>query len=314
LVNGAVDTTNVYKDSNGNIVCHAESDDINQTGCIVKIGTTATDSTTNSHVGTVGTSVSLKDVIAYNGVNTKTYYRIYTKLVTSDGKDLTDGEGNLFENTQYVTTTGYSGTVTVTMNIDTSKLAGKTVVFFEYIYEGDTLIAEHTSLTDELQTIYFPKITTVAAFTGTNSKTSLEGSNVSLTDTVSYENLIVGQSYTLSGKLMDKSTGKALLVNGKEVTATATLTPKETSGTATVVFNFDATGLTGKTVVVYQDVLVGSSIVYSEADINNTDQSVSFAKPIVLPNTGSRTGLIVNTLAVLLIGIGLFLCRRKKVQ
>jgi LPXTG-motif cell wall-anchored protein len=58
--------------------------------------------------------------------------------------------------------------------------------------------------------------------------------------------------------------------------------------------------------------LVGSNTVYSEADINNTDQSVSFAKPIVLPNTGSRTGLIVNTLAVLLIGIGLYFIFRKR--
>ena len=43
--------------------------------------------------------------------------------------------------------------------------------------------------------------------------------NAIIIDTVKYEGLTIGEKYTLKGALMDKATGKPLLIDGKEVTA-----------------------------------------------------------------------------------------------
>ena len=87
-----------------------------------------------------------------------------------------------------------------------------------------------------------PEIGTSAA--GADGEKEL-GANteVTLVDTVSYKNLVPGKTYTINGILMEKGTGEALQVGGAEVTATATFTPEEPSGTVDVVFTFDATSL-----------------------------------------------------------------------
>ena len=53
---------------------------------------------------------------------------------------------------------------------------------------------------------------------------------------VSYKHLIPGKEYTVTGKLMDKSTGKVLIQDGKEITTSITFTPAEPDGTVTVEF------------------------------------------------------------------------------
>ena len=45
---------------------------------------------------------------------------------------------------------------------------------------------------------------------------------ITINDEVSYENLIEGKVYTVTGTLMDKSTGEPLLVDNKKVTASTT--------------------------------------------------------------------------------------------
>ncbi|MGU9540045.1 VaFE repeat-containing surface-anchored protein, partial [Clostridium tepidum] len=72
-----------------------------------------------------------------------------------------------------------------------------------------------------------------------------------ITDEVSYKGLTPGKEYTIEGVLMDKGTGKALLVNNKEVTSSVTFTPTKAEGTVNVEFTFDASNLKGKTIVVF---------------------------------------------------------------
>lgn len=61
-----------------------------------------------------------------------------------------------------------------------------------------------------------------------------------ISDVVSYKHLIPGKEYTVTGKLMDKSTGKVLIQDGKEITTSITFTPAEPDGTVTVEFTVDA--------------------------------------------------------------------------
>ena len=75
---------------------------------------------------------------------------------------------------------------------------------------------------------------------------------MTIADEVFYSNLTPGEEYTLKGMLMDKSTGKALLIEGKEITSEKTFTASKETGTISVEFTFDARGLEGKEIVVFE--------------------------------------------------------------
>ncbi len=69
---------------------------------------------------------------------------------------------------------------------------------------------------------------------------------MTITDKVSYENLIPGKEYTVSGTLMDKETGKALTIDGKRSRQRRTLPPTEENGYVELTFTLDASALAGK--------------------------------------------------------------------
>ena len=77
---------------------------------------------------------------------------------------------------------------------------------------------------------------------------------------------------------MDKDTGKALLVNGKEITATTTFKPTAKDGTVDLTYKLDASVLEDKTVVVFEDLIHNKINVTSHADINDEEQSVHYPK------------------------------------
>lgn len=73
---------------------------------------------------------------------------------------------------------------------------------------------------------------------------------------------------------MDKETGKALLVNDKEVTAETKFVPEKADGTVVVTFTFDATGLEGKTLVAFETCTYEGKNVAVHADINDEKQTI----------------------------------------
>ena len=111
-----------------------------------------------------------------------------------------------------------------------------------------------------------------------------------LIDTVSYSNLVPGKEYVVKGILMDKATGKALLVNGKEVTAEKKFTAKTADGTVEMTFTFASSALGGKTVVVFEDLYEGDVKVASHSDINDKEQSIVVNHPPKTPKKNPKTG------------------------
>ena len=103
---------------------------------------------------------------------------------------------------------------------------------------------------------------------------------VKLTDTVSIKNLnsYIGKTITISGTLYDKQSGQPLTINGKTVTASTTLNVTSETGEVKNVFTFDATGMTGKTVVATESILVDGKEAASHKDLNDTEQMVFFPK------------------------------------
>lgn len=100
-----------------------------------------------------------------------------------------------------------------------------------------------------------PKIGTTAKDSKTGIDLGVVGKEVTIVDTVKYEDLNEGQEYKLVGILMEKSTGKSLKVGGKEVTSTKTFTPEEESGEIDVEFELNTESLKGKDIVVFEKLL-----------------------------------------------------------
>ena len=77
-----------------------------------------------------------------------------------------------------------------------------------------------------------------------------------ITDMVYYRNLLIGKTYMVQGILMDKETGEPLLIDGKEVTAETVFTAETADGSMDVIFELDASALAGKTLVVFESLLM----------------------------------------------------------
>ena len=114
---------------------------------------------------------------------------------------------------------------------------------------------------------------------------------------------------------MDKSTGKALIINEKEVTATKTFTAEKGNGKVSVEFTFDGRKLGGKDVVVFEKLYdVNGVEVGNHEDIKDEGQTVKLVTP---PKPTVKTGDMpwMYVLAVAggaLAGAGVYFIRKKK--
>ncbi len=263
---------------------------------IPEIGTTAT--VDGKHTAEPAGEVTLIDTISYKNLKVGETYIISGVLMDKEtGEPLLVGEGE--EQAQVTaevefTPTGSEGSVELTYTFDGSALAGKSVVVFEDLYQDENVVASHADITDEGQTITFgkPAIGTTATIDG--EKTAQPTEQITITDTVEYSGLTVGQEYKLTGVLMDKETGEPLLVGeGEEhaqVTSEATFTPAEASGTIEVLFTFDASALTGKAVVVFETLFQGETEIASHEDIEDEGQTVTFVEGPKIGTTATVDG------------------------
>lgn len=256
----------------------AEHKDINDEGQTIHIPaaqTTATDDSSKINVSEAKKEVSVTDKVAYrNLVPGKEYTVRGTAVDKETGEPLTDADGNELVSTAKFTAASADGSVDVKFTFDGTAMAGRSVVFFENVYYTDKLIAVHADIDDEAQTVHIPLIFTSVKDKDTDSHMSLAGSDVTLTDTVAYRNLVPGKTYTVSGTLMDQRTGKAVTVNGKSVTSSADFTPDTADGETTVDFHFNTKGLDDTTVVVFEKMFYGNAEIAAHENINDKGQTI----------------------------------------
>ena len=250
------------------ITSHEDIYDQDQTVHFPSIGTTAKDSTTDTNISKADGKISIVDTVKYTNLKVGKKYKVTGKLMDkATEKVVKDADGNeVTAETTFVAKES-NGSVKVTFTFDGSKLAGKTVVAFEDIYQNGKLYASHADINDEGQTIHIPKIGTTAKDNKTKEDISYAEKEVTIVDTVKYTNLVPGKSYVMEGTLMNKETGKALEVNGKTVTASKAFTPDSADGSVDIVFTFDGSALAGKTVVAFDDLKVNKISVATHADI-----------------------------------------------
>ena len=255
---------------------------------VPEIGTTAT--VDGEHTAEPAGEVTLIDIISYKNLKVGETYKISGVLMDkATGEPLLVNEQQVAAELEF-TPTNSEGTVELTYTFDGSALAGKSVVVFEDLYQGENVVASHADINDEGQTVTFgqPEIGTTATIDG--EKTAVPAEQITITDTVEYSGLTVGQEYTLKGVLMDKSTGEPLLVGEEQVTSEATFIPAEPNGTIDVLFTFDATGLEGKSVVVFETLFQGETEIASHEDIEDVGQTITFTEQPRIGTTATVDG------------------------
>lgn len=281
-------------DSDGNFIYgHTDPLDESEQVSYPSIGTRAYNEQTMGHDSPASGQVTIVDMVRYDNLVPGYSYTITgTAVDAASGTILQDITGS-----ETFTPKLSSGEIPVKFTFDASSLAGKKIVFYERLmYEGKT-IATHEDITDEEQAIYFPEIGTKASYDNTDSQVAPAGENVIIKDAVSYTGLVVGNTYTLKGVLMDKETGKPLLVDGKEITAETQFTADKTEGVVYMDFVFNATGLTGKKVVVFETLYKDGKEITSHTDIEDEGQTITFVKlwsNATFTENGLREGVAVE--------------------
>ncbi len=271
-------------DKNGDLIVeHKDIEDEGQTIHFEKnpeIQTSAKDSETQDHISAAKEKVSIVDTVTYKNLKAGKKYTVSGTLMDKEtGRALINSDGEKITAETTFTAEDTDGTVEVTFTFDASDLAGKTTVVFEELYRNGKLVATHSDIEDEGQTIYFPEVKTTAKDSETDGSLSQAKENVTIVDTVDYKNLIPGKEYTVQGTLMDQETGEKLLdADGKEIVSSASFTAEKAEGSVDVTFTFDASKLAGKTTVVFEDLYYNKNIVATHADITDEGQSVHFPK------------------------------------
>ena len=243
---------------------------------IPEITTSARDFTTGTGEGEYSESAKIIDTVSFKKLEPGKGYTLVGKLMDKATGEpiLIDGKEAIGEKT--FTAKEYDGNIEVEINVDSTKLSGKTVVVFETLFRGDTPVATHADIDDVKQTITYPEVQTTAKSDVTGSHMGERSEKVTITDVVGYSNLIPGKEYTVKGVLMDKTTGEPVIQNDKETTAEVTFIPETPEGSLELKYEVDSTTLSGETVVVFEKLYRNDILVGSHSDISDTEQSIYF--------------------------------------
>ena len=278
------------------------------------------------------TSVTITDSVTYENLIPGTSYTLTGTLMDKATGNALEVGGNVVKVVKSFTPNDTNGTESLDFVFDASTLGGRVLVVFEVLTDASgTVIARHEDINDVAQTVNItrsmlisgrPSITTNAyeGGKGAGDQAIVAGANVTITDTVTYTNLTKGMNYTITGILMDKATGQPLLINGVTVTATKDFIPGDTNGSVDLNFNFDASSLGGKTIVVFEVLTASSVTIASHEDINDAAQTIIIenkpSAPSVspVPKTGiaDYSSFYMGMMSVGVILIGKMVTKKKE--
>ncbi|MEQ3355141.1 VaFE repeat-containing surface-anchored protein [Dorea longicatena] len=276
----------IYQDGK-EIGSHEDLNDGDQTVTVIspELATTAIDGIDGDKNVVKDPEAEVTDTVEYKGLVTGKEYKITGTIMDkatgnpyidpSTGKEITC-------ETTFTPDDTY-GTVDVKFAFDASQLdENSQLVVFEKISRNGEEIGGHEDIDDEAQavSIVVPEIRTNAADGLDGDKEVIADHKATVVDTVSYENLVPGKEYKVSGTLMVKETGEALLdADGNPITASTTFTPEKPEGSVDVVFEFDADLLAGKKLVAFEKLYRNQIEITVHEDIDDEDQTTTVVPP-----------------------------------
>ena len=292
--------------SGGRIVAkHEDIDDSGQTVTIPGIRTDAYDEETGKKNTLAAGNSTIVDKVAYTGLVPGKTYEISGEIKvrpTDAGISFDDartvpaeivsakGDGSISFDSDKVTFVPagnegetVSGILSIGFKLDASDLAGEVIVVGETLRQNGVEIAVHRDINDERQSDKIPDGQTVAIDTSTGIKNTLASDNRVLKDTFRYENLIPGETYRFTGKVIAGALSEADTEdpgNGgsgeertdllEEIHSVMTdengipvgngyveFVPDKEDGTVDLYFSIDASELAGRDVTVFEKVTLG---------------------------------------------------------
>lgn len=224
------------------------------------------------------------DTIAYEGLTPGTTYTANLEWVDSTGTPIPG-----MTSTVDFTPATANGTIEVGPTIVADEALGMPIIAFEevVITADGTLVAEHKDVNDTDQTIYVPELATTAL---SEDDDNLAQPGEELTDTIAYEGLIPGETYTANLQWVD-STGTPI----PGMTATAQFTPTAGTGTVEVGPTTVVDEALGKPLVAFEEVLTADGTVIAEhKDV--TDEAQTVYVPGMVTKTASSTSTVPGTM------------------
>ncbi|MDR1852023.1 MAG: VaFE repeat-containing surface-anchored protein, partial [Propionibacteriaceae bacterium] len=285
----------LYQDSK-KIATHSDITDVGQTTEIPQFKTTATDKLDGDKIIDANVGAVIVDTIKYYNLTPgKTYKAEGTLMDKATGNPILIDGKQVTASKEFKPTTA-TGTVDIEFGpFDATTLAGSKAVAFEKVYDvtaGGVLIGTHEDITDVDQTVDLEGIRTTATFTD-GSKVLKTTTQVVIEDVVEYFGLDTTKTYTLQGTLMDKATGKQILVNGSPIVGSASFQPTASSGSEKVFLSFDVTPLVPALnnpnepytleIVVFEKLYIGTTFIAGHEDINDGGQTVTVIPPVKAP-------------------------------
>ncbi|CAB0576524.1 thioester-forming surface-anchored protein [Corynebacterium diphtheriae] len=227
------------------------------------------------------TGGTIADVISYEGLVPGKQYRVKGELM-----DKTTKESLGVVKIDTFKPEAANGEHIMKFDVGAS-LAGKSIVVFETIYEdnGEEIkedtpyVVRHADIDSASQTIvvdsaYTPKRISTQAYNkdDVNKGKTIPAEGGTVVDVVTYKGLKTGNTYTISGELMDKVTQK-----GTGITSQKTFTAEDTDGEVELEF-IVGPGFAGKDLVVFETLTDdGGFEVATHKDIESASQTVSVA-------------------------------------
>lgn len=307
---------------------HADLEDNGQTIYFPEIATTAKDKADGDHFTKTDKEITIVDTVKYSNLIPGKEYALTGTLMDKETKEPLQADGKPITATTTFTPEDASGSIELTFTFDGSILSGKTIVVFESLTYQEKEIAVHADIEDHEQSIYFPGIGTTAKDKADGDQEAVATKEVTIIDTVSYQNLIPDTPYKLVGTLMDKTTQKEVMIDGKPVTAETEFTPKDSNGSVEVIFTFDGSTLAGHDVVVFEKLfsLEGETAleIASHEDLDDKGQTIKLTevpKDTPEPSKPVKTGDETTILPYLLLagaallfaaGFGILYIRKRK--
>ena len=268
--------------SKKDLAIHKDISDADQSVTNMSLSTTAKDQKSETKQVTLSRTAKIDDTVSYKGAIRGTSYKINGTLMNkSTGEAAVDGDGKPITASGVFTAGSATGTATVTFTFNTNGMAGGAYVAFEEVYETtggkETLWGTHMDLNDEAQTVYVPSISTNLIDEDSQTNYTYIRDNVKAHDLVTYEGLIAGKTYKLTGTLVEKSTGKTFVdANGKTATITQTFTPDSDSGSVDMVFDINPSNLKTSALVAFETLSCNGEQVTIENDLDNEQQTLHF--------------------------------------
>lgn len=244
-------------------------------------------------------TIVIKDSVSYTNLFVGKEYTISGVLMNKATNEPILQDGKEIRKTLTFIADKANGTKDLEFVVNASVLKGQTIVVFEKLFRDGIEVVTHEDITDENQSVRVnnPTVHTTAVFEDGLTVADPTGL-FTLNDTVEITEILPGKAYLVKGILMDKATGKALLVHGNTVETSVGFIAKAENETVIVPFTFDLTDLNGREIVVFESLFRNDEELANHKDINDKGQTVRVTNPGVRTTaTHKSTGLkVVNPL------------------